>query len=100
MMSESRPSFALEGVPLNVPFELLKLAQTGLFRILNFSVLAPNSEVVGVKVYLCVATTLEGGWPEIVNVAASAAWTNGVSAISAIARRTSRPADRHAIRRS
>jgi hypothetical protein len=49
MMFESVPSFATAGVPLNVPFELLKPAQAGLFRILNFSVLDPDSEVVGVK---------------------------------------------------
>jgi len=36
---ESLPSSAAEGVPLNVPLEALKLAQTGLFWILNASLL-------------------------------------------------------------
>jgi hypothetical protein len=50
MMFESAPSSAAEGVPLNVPFSALKLAQTGLFRMRNVSVLEPDSDVVGVKV--------------------------------------------------
>jgi len=36
-------------MPLKVPFKALKLAQTGLFWMLNFSVRGLASDVVGVK---------------------------------------------------
>jgi hypothetical protein len=46
---ESSPTSPLAGVPLSVPFVLLKLAHPGLLEIEKVSVPPPGSVVVGVK---------------------------------------------------
>jgi len=45
------PVFALVGVPLKFPVEVLKLAQAGAPEILNSSGSPSGSEAVGVKLY-------------------------------------------------
>jgi hypothetical protein len=60
------PTFALLGVPLSWPVEVLKVAQLGMLVIVKVSVPPLGSVVLGVNVYFCPATTLVAGLPEIV----------------------------------
>lgn len=60
------------GLPLSLPVLLLKLAQLGLFAIVNFSVCLSASLAVGVKEYVELVYTQEAGEPEIFGAAAKA----------------------------
>ena len=65
MMLPYVPSWAVVGVPVSAPVEMLNAPQAGLFWMENDSVLPLGSLAVGTNEYADPAVTLPGGDPEI-----------------------------------